>query len=126
MWTGFRIRSRQRDHRTDVLRLARLVGALDEVETSLVRERKGLQKRYERMIAGGAGAQQQGEDGGCDADPEPGEATLSAPLEAYVRRMQKLKRQLSLIEQMRATMEDFVEDEGLGHQPASPLSHARH
>lgn len=122
----FRMRSEQRDHRNDSLRLARLLGALDEMEVGLNKEHKGLKRRYESAAMAAAFAQQYIEDEETTEKLSAEIEDMTETLRKYRRRMDILEQQIALVEQLRATTEDFADDLGFGREAGRAASHARH
>ena len=61
--TAFRVRSRERDRETDIARVTRLHGVLDELQREIERERNGLRDRYDSVSTRAAFSQQALEDG---------------------------------------------------------------
>lgn len=126
MQIGFRMRGEGRDHRTDTLRFARLLSALDGVEAELLSEKFGLQQRYENAAVSAAFAQQYYEDEAQNTGLTERIDGLTQSLKDYSKRMGALERQIDLIGQLRASTTAFAEGYGLSRVAGASPPHARH
>ncbi|WP_295813371.1 hypothetical protein [uncultured Nitratireductor sp.] len=117
MFSALRIRSQARDEETDTLRFRQLFRTLDELETALHRERRGLKERCERVAATAAFAQERYESHRREGELSTRIDDMTHSMKNYARRMEALQRQIHLIGQLRLTAEGFAVDRGAN--PAS-------
>lgn len=101
----FRVRSVERDRRTDAARFGTLREQIGRLRREIERERDGLQARYEVSLGDAAFAQQAFENGLNDAWLSARIEHLTQALMDYERRMRALDAQIAFAEEMVASLE---------------------
>lgn len=102
----FQVRSRERDRETDIARVKRLHGLLDDLRLEIEQERNGLRDRYERVSERAAFSQQALEDG-----QSPSLSTvvddLTDTMIRYSARLAVLEEQIDFVTALRTRAATF-------------------
>ena len=94
----FRARSKDRDRSSDQNRLATLVRHIGEVRSGVVRERRGLERRYADTVAVAAQLVDTDYDGERESEDEAQLVRAEADVLYARQRMAELDRQLDLLD----------------------------
>jgi len=108
----FRVRSKQRDDETDVQRIAKLCGFLDDFRTAITRERDGLRARHESTMERAAFSQQSLENDRPDPAMSLIVDELTDAMMRYEARLRTLERQLAFVTEMRDWADRFPLENG--------------
>lgn len=102
----FQVRSRERDRETDLARIARLHGLLDDLRREIEQERNGLRDRYESVSTRAAFSQQALEDG-QSSDLSVVVDDLTDTMIRYAARLAELERQMDFVSELRRQASSF-------------------
>ncbi|OQM74271.1 hypothetical protein [Manganibacter manganicus] len=97
---AFRVRSPERDRKTDSARQAKLRSFLAEFRTDIAREHDGLRARHERVTTQAAFSQQALENGPADATMSASVDDLTASMMRYADRLKALEEQIAFVTAM--------------------------
>jgi len=106
---GLKLRGPDRDRQTDARRFAELQTSFDHVSAAIEAERSGLHRRYEAATVDAAflaEAMENDEAGGGSSSRMDG---LAATISGYHRRVEELRRQQALVDELRVVVANFTE-----------------
>lgn len=107
LFSQFRVRSRDRDDKTDRVRLRRLEEMVDTFLKDVESERAGLSSRYEEASDEAAFAQAAYEDGRAGADTSRRIDTLTNDIVRCNERLNELDFQIAMIDRIRAEIAGY-------------------
>lgn len=117
----FRVRSLERDRKTDTARLAKLRSLLDEFNAGIIQEYEGLRARHERVEARAAFSLQSLENDPSDKSMSTAVDDLAATMIRYAARLKALDEQIGFVTELCEHVDRFpLESEAL--EDRSPLA----